>query len=104
MKSRKGIELSINVLIVLAIAMIVLAGLVVMFMGSAGPGGETMKCQTKWNAACANYIGAGGCGNEEVQASDYFDKNILECMGFGEENVQGAAEQCCHEESTTTST
>lgn len=101
MKSKKGIGISINVLIVLAIAMIVLAGLVVMFTGSAGPGGETMKCQAKWNAACANYRGAGGCSaGEQLKEDKYFAKDGYECVGVSDEGE--AADQCCQGTKETT--
>ena len=95
----KGISMSINVIIILVVGLIVLAALIVMFMSSATPGGETMKCQTKWNAACANYIAAGGCNDESVDGTQYFTQEILDCMG-----ITNARNVCCHSSTSTTTT
>ena len=91
----KGISLSINVIIVLVVGLIVLLALLVMFMSSVTPGGDTMKCQSKWNAACANYVAAGGCDDETVSKSDL--ESAASCM-----NIGNPRDVCCHITTTTT--
>lgn len=51
----KGIELPINILVVVAIAVIVLLGLVALFFVGFGPFGQQIAINAAKNKACANY-------------------------------------------------
>ncbi|MCD6478002.1 MAG: hypothetical protein J7K87_03290 [Candidatus Aenigmarchaeota archaeon] len=94
----KGISMSINTIIILVIGLIVLASLLAIFMGSATPGGNTMKCQAKWNAECAKYVAAGGC--DDINKGDLDSlKNAASCMGISEADVR---DTCCQNSTTIT--
>jgi len=93
----KGISLSINVIIVLVVGLIVLLALLVMFMGSVNPGGDTMKWQSIWNAECSKYIASGGCDE---------GKNVPIPTGMSEAGqnlgITDYKTTCCRSTTTTT--
>jgi hypothetical protein len=59
----KGIELPINILVIIAMAVMVLLGLVAIYMGGFGPGGSEMQKNAAKNQACQELISKGYCGN-----------------------------------------
>lgn len=48
----KGIELPINVLVIVALAVIVLLGVIALFSGVFGPGSAGIAMSSAWNQAC----------------------------------------------------
>jgi len=57
---RKGIELPVNVLVIVAIAVIVLLGLVALFMGGFGGFAGSVESTNAWSNACGPVLSA--CG------------------------------------------
>ncbi len=57
----KGMELPVNVLVIIVIAVIVLIALVALFMVSWGQGSRGIAIDTAKNSACQRYISLGCC-------------------------------------------
>ena len=53
----KGIELPVNVLVIVAIAVIVLLGMLTLFMGGFGGFAGTQEQTSAWSKACGNVLG-----------------------------------------------
>lgn len=53
---RKGIELPVNVLVIVAVAVIVLLGIIALFMGGFGSSAATLEQRTAFNEHCAQII------------------------------------------------
>ncbi len=49
----KGVELPINVLVIVAVAVIVLLGIIALFMAMFGPTGPTFEIESAWNKGCS---------------------------------------------------
>ena len=59
---RKGIELPVNVLVIVAIAIIVLLGLVALFMGGFGGFAGNVETTNAWSSACGEVLSS--CGSD----------------------------------------
>ena len=59
----KGIELPINILVIIAMAVMVLLGLVAIYMGGFGGGAGQIQLNNAKTEACQELIRAGQCGN-----------------------------------------
>ncbi|MBR9682212.1 MAG: hypothetical protein GOV02_00920 [Candidatus Aenigmarchaeota archaeon] len=53
---KKGLELPVNVLVVVAIAVIVLLGIVALFMSGFGSAASSITTTAEWNEECASVI------------------------------------------------
>jgi len=109
----KGIELPINILVIIAMAVMVLLGLVAIYMGGFGPGAGEMQKNAAKNQACQELISKGYCG-DAVKTSNVpvsgFDANKDGTMGndnlkdlcenfYGckyDENDKKSFVDCCH--------
>ena len=65
---KKGVELPVNVLVIVAIAVIVLLGLVALFMGGFGGFAGSVESTQAWSNACGNVLA--NC------AGDHYDDPI----------------------------
>lgn len=59
--SRKGVSLPVNVLVILAIAIVVLLGIIAFFTGAFQGGGGGVKATNKFQSCCVQWRAA-GCG------------------------------------------
>ncbi|MBU5575367.1 MAG: hypothetical protein QXF15_03460 [Candidatus Aenigmatarchaeota archaeon] len=59
----KGIELPINILVIIAMAVIVLLGLSALYMGGFGQGAGGIGLESAKSAACQQLLRSGQCGN-----------------------------------------
>lgn len=66
----KGIELPINVLVIVAVAVIVLLGIIALFMTMFGPSGAEMQLETAWTRGCSK-ITANCFGYLEADSLDF---------------------------------
>ena len=64
---KKGIELPVNVLVIVAIAVIVLLGLVALFMGGFGGFAGNVEVTNAWSNACGNVLSS--CGSNHASDS-----------------------------------
>ncbi|MFB6076013.1 MAG: hypothetical protein ABEK17_02615 [Candidatus Aenigmatarchaeota archaeon] len=89
MKNKKGVSLPVNVLVILAIAVIVLVGLISFFSGSMSGSSESISNQQVFSTCCTNYIQAGGCSDSTVKASGFTCQNgkkldaVATDLGYG---------------------
>ncbi len=67
----KGIELPINVLVIVAVAVLVLLGLVALYMMVVGPGSVTIQKQNAWNQMCT-IVTQQYCTDTTLSASQKF--------------------------------
>jgi len=67
----KGIELPINILVIIAMAVMVLLGLVAIYMGGFGGGAGQIQLNNAKTEACQELIRSGKCGDYDAT------KNIL---------------------------
>ena len=95
----KGLSISINVIVALALAMIVLTGLVAFFMGTFSPSSRPVACQTILRAGCQAFINAGGCEGEvtDISGDNFKDlRDGLECAyNITSPTVADAKAKCC---------
>lgn len=77
---KKGLSISTNVLVALAIALIVLLALVSMFMGIVPGAGESLGCEADFRIQCNRYISAGGC--KESSGLGVFDTDPLDATKY----------------------
>lgn len=61
---RKGISISTEILVALAIAIIVLLALVSMLMGIVPPASQSLGCDADFRVQCNRYVTAGGCKDD----------------------------------------
>ncbi|MFB6088219.1 MAG: hypothetical protein ABEK36_00390 [Candidatus Aenigmatarchaeota archaeon] len=102
--NKKGVSLPVNVLVVLAIAIVVLLGVITFFSGSLTPTQESMTRQRALNMACTSFVQSGGCsaGNPGAIASS------IKTPGVEEDNLEklagkmgtSAKSVCCGTEDT----
>jgi hypothetical protein len=65
----KGIELPINILIIIAVAVIVLIAVVAMFYPAFSGGGGTVSSDVAKSAACQILVSRQGCTNSAITTS-----------------------------------
>jgi len=65
----KGIELPINILVIIAMAVMVLLGLVAIYMGGFGGGAGQIQLNSAKTDACQQLIRSGGCGDYGATAN-----------------------------------
>ena len=58
---RKGIELPVNAIIIIVLALVVLAAIAAVFVGGVSPGGKTAKTQGSFGELCTKFAACGGC-------------------------------------------
>ena len=87
MKSNKGMELPINTLIILTIAIVVLLALVIFFSGSFTPARGAVEGQSGTRSACAQYAANGCCTTPTGSGCAGVDKLPSDlktcCVGVG---------------------
>ena len=95
---KKGISLPINVLIILAIAVVVLAVLIGFLMRIWGPSTNPMICQSNFQSECMKFISAGGCKDPpEASISDpQFEDLRSIANNCYQISGQEIANRCCH--------
>ena len=52
----KGLELPVNILVVIAVAVIVLLGITALYLAGFTPFGTSVQLQSSWNSACQNIV------------------------------------------------
>lgn len=66
--AKKGMELPLNTLVILAIVIIVLLAVAALFMGVWGPTGGGISLQSAKTNYCSKLLNTGKCGNAELTA------------------------------------
>ncbi len=86
----KGLSISTNVLVALAIALIVLLALVSMLMGIVPGTSEALGCEADFRVQCNRFIAAGGC--KETSGMSILDG----CIGVTDNcpGAEGYDEDC----------
>lgn len=69
----KGIELPINILVIVAIAVIILLGLVALYFVGINPFSVTAGRDAVKNSACTTYVRQQDCGNNPAGVSVDYD-------------------------------
>ena len=100
MSKRKGVALPINMLVILAVAVIVLLAVVAFFM--TGFDTSPVDQQQIRNACCGEVVAAGYCGpgaDEDAEWDDV-EENLTVTIGeheieCDEELTQGPVQLCC---------
>ncbi len=83
---KKGVEISMNVIIVAAIGLLVLVVLSVIFLGRIGTFGEKSGSCEVQGGMCADV-----CGSEDYGTEDYPTRNpLLNCP-----DIAGESQVCC---------
>ena len=72
---RKGMSIPINTIVILAMALIVLLGIVAFFTGSFSTPANSVKCRSQLSAACQSFASNGGC-EKDATASDVTSKLV----------------------------
>jgi hypothetical protein len=87
--NKKGVEISMNVIIVAALGLLVLVVLSVIFLGRAGTFGQkTVDCEVQ-GGKCV--VVSGGCGNTDFGTQLFPKQNILlNCA-----DLAGEKQICC---------
>ncbi|RLJ03791.1 MAG: hypothetical protein DRP08_02995 [Candidatus Aenigmatarchaeota archaeon] len=67
--SKKGISLPINMLVILAVAVIVLLAVVAFFFSNVVKSGESVSLSTAWSNACTRVITTYGCSVDSVNSA-----------------------------------
>src|SRR3972149_6967921 len=75
MINMKGVELPINVLVIVAIAVIVLLGLVALYLAGFSPFSYIAGLEAVKNAACSQLNRGGGCSLDPAQIWVNYDAN-----------------------------
>ena len=81
----KGVELPVNVLVIVALAVIVLLGVVALFTGVFGPSGATITTTQAWQQACTQVTL--GCSNNHAN-------DIISTVTFGDRNINNFGNLC----------
>lgn len=82
--NKKGVEISMNVLIVAAIGLLVLVVLSVIFLGRIGTFGQKSGDCAVQGGKCV--LTSVGCGNVDEGTGDYQKQNpLLDCPNLGDE-------------------
>jgi hypothetical protein len=68
----KGVELPINILVVVAIAVIVLLGLIALYVINIGPFGGFISLASLKNTGCSNFSFNYECGKRGAATSDIY--------------------------------
>ncbi|MFB6076014.1 MAG: hypothetical protein ABEK17_02620 [Candidatus Aenigmatarchaeota archaeon] len=101
--NKKGVSLPVNVLVILAIAVVVLLGIVAFFAGGMDPTKESMNKQSVLDRCCATFAQMGGCtgnikpsqitcqGSKGLESSWTKDKTLDEVA----QEYAGSAEAAC---------
>ncbi|MFC1728425.1 hypothetical protein ACFLZ7_03105 [Nanoarchaeota archaeon] len=85
--NKKGVELSMNVIIIAAIALLVLVVLSVIFLGRIGTFGETASSCEAQGGKCAI-----ACGDSDYKTQDFSTMNpTITC----EDTSAGESRVCC---------
>jgi hypothetical protein len=89
----KGIELPVNVLVIVAIAVIVLLGLLTLFMGGFGGFAGTAEQTSAWSKACGSVLSgcAGDHGDNAVTSIKIGTTTVTNfsdlCIGLGKRTI-----------------
>lgn len=67
----KGVELPINVLVIVVIALIILLALIGLFYGVWGPGSSGLNLEGTKNSACQMLVSTGCSDSESIHVSDF---------------------------------
>jgi hypothetical protein len=86
----KGVELPINILVIVAIAVIVLLGLVALYFAGFGPFGGAVSYQAAKNAGCEELVRT-GCGDTTAIIVN-FDSNGDGTVGGAGDTLQALCE------------
>ena len=90
----KGISLSINAMILIVLAVIVLAVMIASFVNSIRNSGENVDCQAKLQSGCNLFLMAGGCESDFSGELPSQLKDGLECSGWTA-TTDNAKKVCC---------
>jgi len=77
----KGIELPINVLVIVSVAVIVLLGIIALFMTTFGQGSAQIQTDTAWNRGCSK-ITANCYGSLSENSLDFSSGLTVPLDGF----------------------
>ena len=65
---KKGVQMTTNTLVVLAIAIIILLSLVSLYVGIVPGAGTALGSEADLRIQCNKYINAGGCSDDTIHA------------------------------------
>lgn len=115
-ETMKGISLPINMIVIIALAVIVLLAVTAAFMGGFGPGTKTISHQQAWYIGC-NMAKLRGCSTELFNTGsgkiitipnydpdgDGSDNNILDACSkaIGVNDTDECRQVCCELTTTT---
>ena len=84
----KGIELPINTLIILVIALLILIAIIAFFLGVWGPGTSGVTLEATKTSACQRFISL------DCLDADLISFNTIQCTGIDVSNLQELADNC----------
>ena len=87
----KGIELPINILVIVAIAVIVLLGMVALYFAGWSPFSGSVGIESVKNAACLNYTRASDCAPTPSTVPINYDVNGDGTIAVANDNLQSFA-------------
>ncbi len=101
----KGIELPVNALIVIVLAIAVFVGIIAFFMGVWGPSTTGVNLESVKNTACQKFVSLGYCGDstkdgssittDAVTCFEQADLDDLKEIAINCYGVADAQELCC---------
>ncbi len=72
----KGVELPVNVLVIISIAVLVMLGLIALYLAST-PGGASINIRTATSVACSQLINQGGCDKDKFTTLEDFSDILV---------------------------
>ncbi|QQG39934.1 MAG: hypothetical protein HYS81_00800 [Candidatus Aenigmatarchaeota archaeon] len=96
--SKKGIELPVNALIIMFLAVVVLAGVIAIYTGVWQPSQKTTTQASDFNAECAKYSAIGCCGDDTLSGcSTQKSQVVSKASTLGITSAADAVKRCCGE-------
>lgn len=97
----KGLELPVNILVVIAVAVIVLLGITALYLAGFTPFGTSISTQSAWNAACQNVVASCSYYDTTDRLNDIV--TIIDADGDGSNDDLMQLCQFLHKNATPTS-
>jgi len=103
MLEKKGIQLTINTMIIIVISLIVLVAAVAMFTSTFSPSAKSINCQADFQNKCGEFVSLGGCKDPPGVTVDGVPglKEVAEkCLGITDSDPDALNEKiknkCCY--------
>ena len=95
---KKGIEIPISTIVILAIAIIVLLAIVAWFMGAFTPSGQQISGETNFNNACLSWVKLNCEGNVPSDVCTAYNKTVsdnVDCGDLGDPLLKARVARAC---------